>query len=319
MGAMATAAVAFLLENVMNLSPQQKAELARERLPLFKRLMASCRLCPRECDAKRFAGEFGECGLGPDLRVMSAHLHPGEEPAVSGTRGSGTVFFSGCNLACLFCQNYDISHEQLGRETTPEHLGQRMLQLQDLGAHNINLVTPTPQIMRIVEALIYAWEKGLTIPIVYNCGGYESLETLKLLDGLIDVYMPDLKYGRDELGVVSGVSDYSTRATAALKEMWRQVGPLKVDDEGIAIRGLIVRHLVLPNEKSGTEQVLRWLAGELGREVTVSLMSQFHPMYRADEASGLDRRLTNEEYWKATDLLEELGLENGWVQEDPGM
>ncbi|MFH0883923.1 MAG: radical SAM protein [bacterium] len=302
----------------MNLNSSKKAKLARDRLPELKKLMAACRLCPRECEAKRFAGEFGECGLGPELRVMSSHLHPGEEPAVSGTRGSGTVFFSGCNLACLFCQNYDISHEQLGRETTPGELGRRMVDLQELGAHNINLVTPTPQNAMIVEALVFAWENGLNIPVVYNCGGYESLETLHLLDGLIDVYMPDLKYGRDELGTVSGVDDYTTRATAALKEMWRQVGSLVTDKEGIAMRGLIVRHLVLPNDRSGTEEVLRWLARELGPEVTVSLMSQFHPLYRAGEVDGLNRRLTNEEYWKAANLLEELGLEHGWVQQDPG-
>jgi len=249
---------------------------------------------------------------------MSSHLHPGEEPPISGNRGSGTVFFSGCNLACLFCQNYDISHEQHGQVTTPGELAGRMLQLQELGAHNINLVTPTPQIARIVEALADAWENGLTIPIVYNCGGYESVETLRLLDGLIDVYMPDLKYGRDELGVVSGVEDYTTRATAALKEMWRQVGPLVLDGEGIARKGLLVRHLVLPNGKAGTGEVLRWLAAELAPEVFISLMSQYHPMYRADEVEGLNRRLTSEEYGEAVALMEQLGLENGWVQQNPG-
>ncbi len=296
----------------------ERLAAARERLPDLKKRLAACRLCPRECESRRLKYEFGDCGLGPELRVMSSHLHPGEEPPISGNRGSGTVFFSGCNLACLFCQNYDISHEQHGQVTTPGELAGRMLQLQELGAHNINLVTPTPQIARIVEALADAWENGLTIPIVYNCGGYESVETLRLLDGLIDVYMPDLKYGRDELGVVSGVEDYTTRATAALKEMWRQVGPLVLDGEGIARKGLLVRHLVLPNGKAGTGEVLRWLAAELAPEVFISLMSQYHPMYRADEVEGLNRRLTSEEYGEAVALMEQLGLENGWVQQNPG-
>jgi len=298
-------------------SPAERAILARNRLPELKKRTAVCRLCPRECEAKRYAGEYGKCGLGGDLKVTSAHLHPGEEPAISGVRGSGTVFFSGCNLACLFCQNYDISHEQHGSETTPGVLGERMIALQELGAHNINLVTPTPQITGIVEALAYAWDHGLSIPIVYNCGGYESVETLRLLDGLIDVYMPDLKYGRDELGVVSGVKDYTSRATEALREMRRQVGPLQVDKKGIAVRGLIVRHLVLPNGRSDTIGVLLWLAREIGRDVSLSLMSQYHPMYRSNEVEGLDRRVSTEEYQNVLDLLEELRLENGWVQSKP--
>ncbi len=293
---------------------QERAEVAMERLPHLKRLMARCRLCPQHCNIRRYRGERGECGIDAHPFVSSSHLHPGEEPVISGRRGSGTVFFSGCNLACLFCQNYPISQLQSGEAETVAQLAERFLELQRMGAHNINLVTPTPQIAVIVEALIIAWQNGLSLPIAYNCGGYESVDVLRLLDGLIDIYMPDMKYGQDELGTVSGIADYSTRARAALKEMHRQVGDLEVNDDGIAVRGMIVRHLVLPNGQSGTPDVLRFLAQELGTCLYISLMSQYYPSYKAEKSPQLNRRLHANEYEEVEQLVEELGLVNGWVQ-----
>ncbi len=299
------------------ISFKNRAEEATKRLPQLKKLMASCRLCPRECEKRRYRGETGDCGLGSDLIVSSSHLHMGEEPVISGRHGSGTVFFTGCNLACLFCQNFPISQLHSGRVESREELAVRFLELQSLGAHNINLVTPTPQLTRIMEALVIAWERGLSLPIVYNCGGYESVEVLRLMDGLIDIYMPDMKYGRDELSKSSGVEDYFSKSSKALIEMQRQVGDLVVDENGIAIRGLIVRHLVLPNDLSGTSEVLRFLAEKIGTGVYISLMSQYYPSHKAMNIMGLDTRLQRNEYKKAVDLVHELGLINGWIQPAP--
>ncbi len=322
--------------------PAERAALARARLPALKRLLARCRLCPRECDALRLRGETGECGLTAELLVSSSHLHHGEEPVLSGRRGSGTVFFAGCNLACLFCQNYDISQLRLGRPESPGELAARFLALQRAGAHNINLVTPTPQVTRIVEALALAWERGLDLPIVYNCGGYEGLEALRHLDGLVDIYLTDLKYGGDgagglstgglgsgglgndrlsdgglSSGRLSGVEDYFTRAKSALREMHRQVGVLEVDREGIARRGVIVRHLVLPGGLAGSEEALRFLAREIDRDTYLSLMSQYHPAHRAHTRPPLDRRLARREYQRVLETLDALGLHNGYFQPPP--
>ncbi len=295
----------------------QRSAVARERLPQLKRIMARCRLCPRHCDVRRYQGELGDCKIAAQPFVSSSHLHPGEEPVLSGSRGSGTVFFSGCNLACLFCQNYPISQLRSGEVETVEDLAQRFLDLQRMRAHNINMVTPTPQLTMIVEALAIAWEHGLTLPVAYNCGGYEEAEVLTLLDGLIDIYMPDMKYGRDELGEVSGVKDYASHAREAIKEMHRQVSDLVVDDEGIATRGLMVRHLVLPGDASGTLEVLHFLADEIGAGLYLSLMSQYYPSHQAAYHPRLNRRLRGDEYAKAVELLEELGFEKGWTQAGP--
>ncbi len=296
---------------------EKRAETAQKRLNKLKRLMASCRLCPRECKALRFKGETGECGLDNRLLVSSSHLHPGEEPVLSGWIGSGTIFFSGCNLSCLFCQNYPISQLHAGKAETAVRVAQRMLELEYAGAHNINLVTPTPQLTGIVEALILAWDQGLKIPIVYNCGGYEGVEALRLLDGLVDIYLTDLKYGADEAGVVSDIDDYFTHASQALKEMHRQVGVLVTDPNGIASSGVIVRHLVLPSNQSASEKALRFIAEEVDRNTYISLMSQYFPSHRARENDRLCYRLTAVEYELAVQAMRKFGLENGWVQPSP--
>ncbi|MDP8209065.1 MAG: hypothetical protein P9L92_20545 [Candidatus Electryonea clarkiae] len=295
----------------------QRADIARKRLPELKRIMANCRLCPRECEKLRFRGESGECGLEAELIVSSAHLHHGEEPVLSGIHGSGTVFFTGCNLACLFCQNYPISQFHSGTPETAAKAAKHFLELQEQKAHNINLVTPTPQAMGILEALIIAWDKGLKVPVVYNCGGYESLEVLEILDGLIDIYLADMKYGKDELGVTSGVNDYFSKASIALKEMQRQTGDLITDNYGIAVSGLIVRHLVLPEDRSASKEVLKFLAGEISNNVYISLMSQYYPSHKATSIEGLNRKVKRGEYAEVVELMNELGLKNGWIQPVP--
>jgi putative pyruvate formate lyase activating enzyme len=247
-------------------------------------------------------------------KVASWGLHFGEEPPISGTRGSGTVFFSGCPLRCVFCQNYPISQLANGNEVSIEWLAVRMLDLQNRGAHNINFVTPTHYVPQIVEALAVAVSRGLSIPIVYNSSGYEDLETLRLLDGVVDVYLPDMKYGDDEQAArCSSAPGYVSVNRAAVAEMYRQVGDLFLDGEGIAVRGLIVRHLVLPGNIAGTRMVLEFVAS-LSPTVTIALMSQYFPAHEAPGIPGLDRKLTREEYESVTELLDEYGLENGWTQ-----
>ena len=250
--------------------------------------------------------------------IASIVAHFGEEPALSGTRGSGCIFLGNCNLQCVFCQNWQISQGDLERlpESDTDGLAASMLRLQSMGCHNINLVSPTHFVPQIVRALCAAAERGLRLPIVFNSNGYDSVEVLRLLDGVIDIYLPDLKYGSNRPGqLYSGAEDYWDRARPAIREMHRQVGNLVTDDQDIAQRGLIVRHLILPNDQSETESVLTWLARELSPEVTVSLMSQYYPANRASEYPLLNRRLAGREYSRAAELLEHLRLENGWAQE----
>lgn len=292
----------------------QRARVARERLGSLKRLLALCRLCAYECEVRRHRGERGECELDAHLHLSSTSLHHGEEPVISGHRGSGTVFLTGCNLGCPFCQNFMFSHLQHGRNVSPRKLAAKMLLLQRGGAHNINLVTPSPQIPGILEALILAWEQGLSIPIVYNCGGYENLETLRLLKGLVDIYLPDLKYGSDEAGALSGPTDYFTRASAALREMRRQVGELELDANGVAVRGMIVRHLVLPANLSASDQVLTFLAQEIGLDTPISLMSQYFPTYPVSDHPDLSRPLRAAEYGRVVAQMHRLGFTHGWIQ-----
>lgn len=280
-----------------------------------RRLAADCRLCPKQCRVNRLKGEIGKCRLPYGPIYSSATKHFGEEPPISGIRGSGTVFLTGCNLRCRFCQNYPISQLQHGNPTTPQVLAEQMLYLQERGAHNINLVTPTPQAAAVFESLYYAHRWGLNIPIVYNCGGYESLDMLRLWEGIVDIYMPDAKYGDDRVAEeLSNAPEYVRHNRAALKEMHRQVGDLEIDEQGIGRRGLLVRHLVLPDGLAGTEAVLKFIAEELSPNTYISLMSQYFPAWHACGHPVLGRRLTAEEYRRAVKLLEKYGLNNGWVQ-----
>jgi len=297
------------------LAPEEKILLMEKRLPSVLELARICRLCPRECKVKRFDGELGECGIGQAPVYSSASLHFGEEPPISGHRGSGTIFMTGCNLHCMFCQNYPISQLRNGNVITVEVLAALMLDLQDQGAHNINFVTPTHQAAAIYEALIMAYSKGLKIPLVYNSGGYDSLEMLKLWDGIIDIYMPDAKYGQDEPALkMSNAKDYTKYNKPALKEMHRQVGVLKLDDHGVAKRGLLIRHLVLPGGLTGSRDVFRFIASDVSKDTYISLMSQYFPAYKALGHELLSRRINRSEYREAVAALEEFGLNNGWIQ-----
>lgn len=294
----------------------RSGELHRRAVEARKRL-AACDICPRACGVNRLQGEEGYCRAGALVRVASWNVHPGEEPPISGTRGSGTIFFSHCTARCVFCQNYPISQMARGIDVSPERLGGMMMELQRRGCHNINLVTPSHFVPQILTAVDAAAERGLRIPILYNTNGYDAVETLRLLDGVVDIYLPDAKYADDSVARrLSGFVDYTRHNRAALLEMRRQVGaPLQVDDEGIATRGMVVRHLVLPNGLSQTPAVLHWLAENLGRDVYLSLMSQYFPTYRAMDHAELGRRITPEEYAEALAALEAEGMENGWTQE----
>jgi len=247
--------------------------------------------------------------------VSKALPHFGEEPVLTGTGGSGTIFFAHCSLSCLFCQNYQISQERLGTPTDDDTLADTMLSLQAKGCHNINLVSAAHFLPMIIRALSKAAARGLSLPLVYNSNGYERPEVLKLLDGIIDIYLPDAKYGDDESARrLSGAQHYTRYNRAALKEMYRQVGPLETDGEGIARRGLIIRHLVLPSGLAGTGAVLQMIRDELGTDVHLSLMGQYFPTYRAHTCGKINRKLTPEEYRTTADLLEQYGFEQGWCQ-----
>jgi len=291
------------------------AEL-HERAAQLHALLSPCRLCPRQCGSLRGAGARGFCQLGPGLRVFCTNLHHGEEPPLSGTRGSGTVFFSGCNLRCVFCQNFSFSQYGNGEDLTPKELAARMLELQQRGAHNINWVTPSAHAAPAVEALALARDAGLSIPLVYNCSGYESVEVLQVLDGVVDIYLPDAKYAACEPAErFSGAPDYPAINRQAIREMWRQAGPLQLDEHGVAQRGLLVRHLVLPHDLAGTREVLRMLHDECGSEVGISLMHQYFPAHRARQFPEIARRITWEEYEAALQALDEYAFTTVYIQE----
>ena len=294
----------------------RSGELKR-RIERAYAMLSQCRLCPRECGVDRLRGERGFCRAGAEPIVASWNVHPWEEPPISGTRGSGTIFFSGCTGRCLFCQNYPISQLGVGNTVSVQQLAEMMLELQDRGCHNINLVTPTHFVPQILAALELAIEGGLRLPLVYNTSGYERVETLQLLDGVVDIYLPDAKYADDETARrLSGFVRYVEANRAALREMFRQVGDeLVLDGEGIARRGLIVRHLVLPEGLAGTPEVLRWIAENLSPRVHVSLMDQYFPAHKAVGHPVLGRKITAEEYAEALRAFEEAGLTNGWMQE----
>ncbi len=294
-------------------------ELERRAQALEARL-ASCDICPRECRVNRLANKLGFCHSGHLPIVPAACAHQGEEPAISGTRGSGTVFFGNCNMRCVYCQNHQISQNwrrQKSKETDCHTLAEKMLYLQDdLGCHNINFVSPSHFVPRVVRAVLEAVPMGLRVPLVYNTSGYDSVASLRELDGIISVYLSDLRYASDKWAKkFSRTPDYVARARLAIREMYRQVGDLVVDEYGLAQRGLIVRHLILPNGLAGSEESLAWLASELSPEVTISIMSQYMPVHRAQRISLLSRTITPDEYETVLQLLSDLGLENGWVQE----
>lgn len=276
-----------------------------------------CNVCPFKCNIYREKEALGVCKIGGKIKVSLVTNHMWEEPCISGKKGSGTIFFTGCNLRCVFCQNHKISRkESQGDEITEEELADIFLQKQAEGVHNINLVSPTPYIKYITKALKIAKEKGLNIPVVYNSNGYENIESLKDLKGLIDVYLPDFKYADDNLAKrYSGAVNYTESAIKAIKEMIRQVGNPKFDKDGIIQKGVIVRHLVLPNNLENTKKVLEKIASEIGTETYVSLMGQYIPQDKAIEYEELNRKITEEEYNEAIDYFFDIGLVNGFMQE----
>jgi putative pyruvate formate lyase activating enzyme len=280
--------------------------------------LRNCECCPRKCGVNRIEGRTGFCGIDARIRISHAGLHFGEEPPISGTKGSGTIFFTGCNLRCVFCQNYQISQEfrqRPARTVTPGELASEMLRLQDKGAHNINFVSPSHMVFQMAEAVTTARKQGLVVPVVYNSNGYDSVDALRQIRGLVDIYLPDIKYLEDEPAQqFSGVDDYSSVIPGVLREMLDQVGPLKMDDKGIAIRGLLVRHLVLPGALSNSRKCLRFLAG-LSPSTYVSIMSQYSPQYKACDYPEINRALTKGEYDEITDYAVDLGLENAFIQE----
>jgi putative pyruvate formate lyase activating enzyme len=294
-------------------------ELERRAHALEARL-ASCDICPRECHVNRLENELGFCHSGRLPIVSSVCAHHGEEPVLSGTRGSGTVFFGNCNMRCVYCQNYQISQnwkKQKSKEQDCHTLAKSMLYLQDeLGCHNINFVSPSHFVPQLIRAVLEAVPMGLKLPLAYNTNGYDSMATLKELEGIISIYLPDLRYASDYWAKkLSRTQDYVERARQAIKEMYRQVGNVVLDDSGLARRGLIVRHLILPNGLAGSDESLRWLAKELSPTVTVSMMSQYLPVHRATKIPLLSRKISIAEYKTVIGLLSELGMENGWIQE----
>lgn len=282
------------------------AERARALWAIYK----SCRLCPRQCGVNRLKGEKGVCQATSRLKVASAHAHFGEERPLVGRWGSGTIFFSHCNLLCCFCQNWEINHRGDGSYMSDEMLGRLMVQMQELRCHNVNLVTPTHVVPNIVQGLRTAIRMGLRIPLVYNCGGYEPVEIIKLLDGIVDIYMPDFKYmdGKMAEKYSSGASDYPERAAAAIEEMHRQVGELTVDENGIALRGLLIRHLVMPNNIAGTDKFVRWVAEKLTKSTYVNIMAQYRPEHKAFQYPEIARRINMAEYAQAVRWAREAGL-----------
>lgn len=290
----------------LKMSEEERAD----RVSQFYRNMHKCTFCPRRCRVNRIQGERGQCGAAGDLYISSAGPHFGEERELVGRGGSGTIFFSNCNLACVFCQNWTISRGlDTDRPGSTEDLAKTMLRLQEGGCSNINLVTPTPYLYHITSAIDRAARGGLKLPVVYNCGGYEAVESLKLLEGFIDIYMPDAKYGSDQKGeTYSGVKDYYSRLRETLKEMQRQVGDLQVGPDGIARRGLLVRHLVLPGNLSESETVAQMLKEEISPHCAVNVMAQYYPAHRADQYHFLNRRLSSLEFLEAREAFLKAGL-----------
>ncbi len=280
-----------------------------ERVEILMERLESCDICPHQCKVNRLEGETGICRTGKRAMVSSFGPHFGEESPLVGKGGSGTIFFTNCNLGCIFCQNYAISHQGVGYPAEEEKIAEMMIKLQNMGCHNINFVTPTQLVPQIVQALTYAVEKGLNVPLVYNTGGYDNVSTIKLLDGIFDIYMPDLKYSDDNIAQrYCNAKDYVQTVRGAIKEMHRQVGDLVMDSRGIAQRGLLVRHLILPEDLAGTYEAMRFIAEEISTNTYVNLMDQYHPCFKADQYPPLDRRITHEEFARAVNIARDLGI-----------
>ena len=278
-------------------------------------MLQKCTICPHNCGIDR-TKKVGRCKSTDKIKIALFSIHNFEEPCISGENGSGTIFFSNCNMNCIYCQNYEISQEGKGREISVEELADIMLKQQESGVENINLVTPTSYSLHIIKAIKQAKDKGLHIPIVYNTNGYENKETLKMLEGYIDIYLPDLKYYYNELGQkYSNVNNYFETATEAIKEMYRQVGIPELDENGIMKKGLMIRHLVLPNNIENSKKILNWIKENIDNNVYVSIMAQYFPTYKAKKEDELNRKLTKKEYEEIENYLYDLDLENGYIQE----
>lgn len=283
----------------------------KERADFAFARMEKCDLCARLCHIDRLAGKMGVCKTGLQARVSSYGPHRGEEAPLSGWKGSGTIFFSRCNLRCVFCQNHDISQTDAGREVTAEEMAGIMLKLQASGCHNINLVSPSHVVPQILKALVLSIQAGLHIPLVYNTGGYDNPETLKLLDGIVDIYMPDMKYANGgNAKKYSNAQNYPPVNREAVREMYRQVGDLQIDEQGLATHGLLVRHLVLPRNLAGTKQIVQFLADGISAHTYLNLMAQYYPTYKASSYPELNRRITDKEYRAAVQMALESGLTN---------
>lgn len=307
----------------MNHSPNYlnlyKSGELKKRVELLNQKLNACTVCPRHCEADRMHEIEGFCKSGRNPLVASTVAHFGEEPVLVGTKGAGNIFFGSCNLRCVYCQNWQISHpvgqKRIG-EISCEELAEKMITLQNQGCHNINFVSPSHFAAQMLEAIYLAIGKGLNVPLVYNTNAYDDLETLKLLDGVIDIYLPDIKYADDLTGLkYSQARSYTEISRIAVKEMFRQVGFLELDEKGLAKKGLIVRHLILPNDLAQSEETLKFLATEVSRYINISLMAQYYPTNKAEKIPLLSRKIRESEYNRAVDLLDKYGLENGWVQE----
>lgn len=294
----------------------QKIELISKAIKNLDGQMENCKLCPRDCDINRTGGKLGFCSSTDKVKLYKYKIHHGEEPPISGKNGSGIIFFSGCTMACVFCQNYPMSLLREGYEISENDLAKIMISLENQGVHNINLVTPGHFLPNILKSLKTACQSGLSLPIVYNTSGYEKIDILTYLNGIIDIYLTDMKYS-DHLSAkkYSKASDYPEVSYKAVKEMYRQVGQLKKDQYGIGKSGLIIRHLVLPNELSGTEKIFLYIAQELDKNIHISLMSQYLPVWNAKKHAEISRTINSREFSEASGLLEKYGLENGWIQD----
>lgn len=278
--------------------------------------LENCNICPHRCGINRIAGKIGRCKATDKVKIALASIHNFEEPCISGKNGSGTIFFSNCNLNCVFCQNYEISQLGKGKEISIEQLAEIFIKQQNKKVHNINLVTPTMYIYQIIEAIKIAKDKGLEIPIVYNSNGYENVEALQYLKGYIDIYLPDLKYSDDEIAYkYSNIKNYFETAVNAIKEMYNQVGVPRIDENGVMKKGLMIRHLVLPNQLQNSKDVLKWINDNMDKKVFVSVMAQYFPTYKAKHFPEISRKLTKEEYNEIEQYLYSLDLENGYIQE----